>query len=205
MAYETIADFDCNKTIALGGIRDDKKTGKRYKNPTKIEGYFVGSKTGIENKLNPDKPTSLHIFQTAEGNVGVWGKTDLDQKMKRAKPGLMTLVEFTGLVPTNKKPMYKYSVKQDPQNVNSELAAAGLAVEAVEEALEDAVGTARPTYGEEAFEDEVFEEEPALEDEEAPVDEAPVARAKAPATVSPQAADRQAATKRLLEGNKKTA
>lgn len=197
MAYEKIADFDCVKQIALGGTRLDKKTGKRYKNPTQIEGYYVGSKTGIENKLNPDKPTSLHIFQTLEGNVGVWGKTDLDQKMKRAKVGLMTLAEFTGMVPTNKQPMFKYSLKQDPQNVNSELAAASFEAEPA--------ATQEPEAIEEELGEEVFEEEAGVEEEELAADEPAPARAKRPATLTTPPADRQAATQRLLAGGKKTA
>jgi len=199
MAYETIADFDCTKTISVGGTRLDKKTGKRYKNPTQIEGFYVGTKSGIDNKLNPEKPMSIHIFQTAEGNVGVWGKTDLDQKMRRAKVGYMTLVAFDKMVPTNRLPMFKYTVQQDPQNVNQDLVVGCDTLNNVQ--AEESTSSFESE--EEAVEEEAFEEEASLDSEEA-VDEPVLSQAQAPKTLKTPDPDRLAQTRRLL-GGKKTA
>ncbi len=177
MAYETLADFDCAKTVSIGGIREDRKTGKRYKNPTSIEGYYVGTKSGIENKLNPEKPMSLHIIKTAEGNTGVWGKTDLDRKMSTAKVGLKTLIQFDKMVPTNKKPMFKYIVKRDKLDVDHELQTSSDTAEAYEGVDSPATADASE-YGEEVL-DEVLEEEAPL-GEEVAADEPPPVAAKPP-------------------------
>lgn len=194
MAYETLQDFDCQKTTAVGGIRVDQKTGKRYKNPTSIEGYFVGTKGGIENKKNPEKPTNLHIFETDAGNVGVWGKTDLDQKMARAKIGLKTLVQFDKMVPTNKNPMFKYIVKQDPKDVNPALQAA-----APESAEPETDGSYESGGSNEAAgEEEAYEEEGAIDEEEEALDEPAAAAAKPPKAAQAPSPDRQARLQGLL-------
>lgn len=198
MAYETLSDFDCDKTIAVGGIREDKKTGKKYKNPTQLEGYYVGTKTGIENKLNPEKPNSLHIFQTAEGRVGVWGKTDLNQKMGQAKVGFKTLVQFDKMIPTKRKPMFKYIVKQDKDDVNEELRASASEEVLANEAVEDTIHSAASSG-----EEEVFEEEAALDSEEEALDEPAAAPAKAPKAAQAPSPQRQSAVQGLLA--KKTA
>lgn len=105
------ADLDCTKTTALGGT--DKKSGK--KNPTQLEGYYIGTRK-VESAKSKNGFASLHIFQTKTGNVGVWGKTNLDQKMTGVAPGTMTRVSFVGMVETKNNPMYKYKVEVDKEN-----------------------------------------------------------------------------------------
>ena len=110
MAFKVVASLDCDTTITLGGV--DKKTKK--KNPTQIEGYFLGSKETGPNKFNKAKTDLVHIFQTPKGNVGVWGKTDLDRKIKNVVPGTMVRATFDGTLPTNKgNDMLKYKVEVD--------------------------------------------------------------------------------------------
>lgn len=111
MAYEELPDLDASETIALGGV--NKKTGKP--NPSKIEGYFIGTRT-IESAKSKTGVCSLHIFQTPKGNVGVWGKTNLDQKLKGVTPGFCLKVEFTGMKETKNNPMYTYKVSIDKSN-----------------------------------------------------------------------------------------
>lgn len=112
MAFTELADLGCSKAVALGGR--DKKTGKA--NPTQIEGYFIGTRQ-VESPKARSGFCALHVFQTKSGNVGVWGKTNLDSKMKSATPGAMTRVTFVGMVETKNNPMYKYKVEIDKDNV----------------------------------------------------------------------------------------
>lgn len=105
MAYETLPDLSAGVTISLGGV--DKKTGK--KNPTEVEGYYLGSRQ-TETKKGP---ATLHFFQGSKGNVGVWGKTDMNKQLANARVGAMTKVSYTGMVATSKGEMYKYQAQQD--------------------------------------------------------------------------------------------
>lgn len=68
---EELSGLSADVTVALG--KPDKKTGKIK---TSLEGYYLGTKSGIKTDHGN---TSLHIFQTAEGNVGIWGTTRLDK------------------------------------------------------------------------------------------------------------------------------
>jgi len=108
MAFKEVADLDCNETTALGGV--NKKTNK--KNPTSITGYYIGSRE-VDSPKSKTGKAKLHIFQAASGNIGVWGKTDLDKKMQEATPGAMTRVSFTGMQQTKNNPMYKFKVEID--------------------------------------------------------------------------------------------
>ena len=111
MAFKPLADLDASVTVAIGGI--DKSTGK--KNPTSIEGYYIGTRQ-VPSRKAKSGFCSLHILQTAKGNVGVWGKTNLDQKMPSVLPGQMIRVSFVGMVETPNNPMYKYKVEVDADN-----------------------------------------------------------------------------------------
>ena len=109
MAFKEVSSLDADTTIALGGM--NKKTGKP--NPTKIEGYFIGSKD-VETDFGPAK---LHVFQTDKGNVGVWGKTDLNRKLASAPEGAMVRATQNGTVKVpGRNPMYKYKVEVDTEN-----------------------------------------------------------------------------------------
>lgn len=111
MGFKEIVSLDADVTIALGG--KDKKTGK--KNPTEIEGFYLGSRQ-VKSPKSKSGLAYIHFFQTAAGNVGVWGKTDLDRKLIGVTPGTMTLVAFDKMVPTPNGDMYKYKVAVDEDN-----------------------------------------------------------------------------------------
>jgi hypothetical protein len=111
MAFKQIQDLDADITVSLGGI--NKKTGK--KNPTKVEGYYIGNRT-VESKKDKKGFAYIYFFQTQNGMLGVWGKTDLDRKMKQVKPGTMTLVSQSGTVTTPNGDMYKFTVAVDSDN-----------------------------------------------------------------------------------------
>lgn len=110
MAFKKVSTLDADVTITIGG--EDKKTKK--KNPTSVEGFYLGTRTVATNsKFGGD--STLYFFQTEKGNVGVWGKTDLNKKMSAAKPGQMTRIEYNGMKPMPKGDMHVYAVFQDSE------------------------------------------------------------------------------------------
>jgi hypothetical protein len=121
MAFKPVADLSTDSAIALGGF--NKKL--RKDNPTTVTGYFLGSKE-IDSPMSKTGKAFLHVFQTAQGNLGVWGKTDMDRKLRAATVGAMTRVTYTGQQEIKgKNPMYKYSVEVDADDVIEVTASTG--------------------------------------------------------------------------------
>jgi hypothetical protein len=108
MAFKALNDLSSDVAIQLGGT--DRKTNKP--NQSTITGYFLGTRQ-VDSPKSKTGKSALHIFQTSTGNVGVWGKTNLDQKLQSATPGALTRVTFTGMQPTKNNPMYVYNVEID--------------------------------------------------------------------------------------------
>lgn len=193
MAFKELADLDTATCTAIGGV--DKKSGK--KNPITIEGYFIGTKE-VSSPKSKTGLASLHVIQTSKGNVGVWGKTNLDQKMKTVSPGFMTRISFVGMQETKNNPMYKYKVEVDENNT--------IDVSGVSESSVSG-GSEEPGFNsasdDHSYNYEAAEENDAL-GEEAPLDEPPLARAVAPKVRPTAAIDaaRQAQTKALLDRNR---
>lgn len=183
MAFKPLADLDASTTTAIGGV--NKETGK--KNPTSIEGYFVGTRQ-VPSRKAKSGFCSLHILQTAQGNVGVWGKTNLDQKIPSVLPGQMIRISFVGMVETPNNPMYKYKVEVDADNtievnLTDDTAAGATAAGALEAgAYEDAPDETDPT----TEDDQPYEAPTAL----------PARRPAAPA--QPASSERQAAVRNVL-------
>jgi hypothetical protein len=111
MGFKEVATLDADNTVALGGR--NKKTGKN--NPTKAEGYYLGSRK-VESKKSKTGYAFIHFLQTTNGNLGVWGKTDLDRKLTSVTPGTMVRITQTGMQATPNGDMYKYKVEQDSTN-----------------------------------------------------------------------------------------
>lgn len=110
MAFKTVQSLDADTVIALGGR--DKKTKKE--NPTSIEGYYLGKREVKGGKFSDI--TTIYFFQTAKGNIGVWGKTDLSRKMNSVEPGTMVRVNHAGMKPTPNGDMHTYQVEYDDSN-----------------------------------------------------------------------------------------
>lgn len=179
MAFKEVQDLNCETTIALGGI--NKQTGKP--NATKIEGYYLG-KREVADRKKKSGTSYIYAFQTANGNVGVWGKTDLDRKMSSVTLGTMVRVTQNGTRDTPNGPMYVFKIEFDADNT-------------IEVTLPNANTEADgPSYEADAEETDPGADETAL-------DEVSPARAKAPArpgaTVT---AAQQARTQALLSGRK---
>lgn len=111
MAFKTVTDLSADNTVALGGT--NRKTGKT--NPTSAEGYYLGSRE-VDSQKSKTGKAKIHVFQTPKGNLGVWGKTDLDRKMESVVLGAMTRITYTGMQETKNNPMYKYKVEVDDTN-----------------------------------------------------------------------------------------
>ena len=186
MGFQEILDLtaDADKTYRLGGV--DKKTKK--KNPEQVEGYFLGTRK-IESAKSQTGFSSLHFFQTADGNHAVWGKTDLDSKLKSVPAGTMVRVTFTGMVETRNNPMYKYRVEVDAENTIDvgALDSDGGTVN------EDATGD---------VEDGNDSEESAVDDDESQPDEVAPQRATPPARrAQAPTPEQRARVQSLLNGN----
>jgi len=174
MAYKKKQDLSTDKTIKLGGIDE----ASQKPNPTSIEGYFLGTKTTPDTGYGPGQ---LHFFQTEEGVVGVWGKTNLNRLLTPDLAGQMVLVNFKGMGPKvkGKNRAYLYEVQHDSDNT-TEVSSFSSA----EEPSSESVGSSEDEeYSYEA--EDVVEAAPAR----------PVAPAKAAVTPS---ADRQARVQALL-------
>lgn len=111
MGFKEVQTLDADVTISIGG--KNKKTGKA--NPTKAEGYFLGTRQ-VKSPKAKNGLAALHFFSTPKGNLGVWGKTDMDRKLATATPGMMVRVSFEKMVPTPNGDMYKYKVEVDETN-----------------------------------------------------------------------------------------
>lgn len=108
MGFKEVASLDADTTVSLGGF--NKKTKKD--NPTSAEGYYLGKRT-VTTKTGD---ASLHFLQTPKGNLGVWGKTDMNKKLSQVIPGSMIRITFTKMVPTPRGDMYSYKVEADTHN-----------------------------------------------------------------------------------------
>lgn len=153
MAFTEIASLDTDVTTQIGGV--NKKTGK--KNPTTVEGYYLGSKK-IDSKKSKSGYAYLHILQTPKGNIGVWGKTDMDRKLTTIEAGTMVRITFDKMVPTPNGDMYKFKVEADSANKAD---VSGLS-EAVETGNEEGDGAGVGDNGEDYVQQEDVEDAAAL-------------------------------------------
>lgn len=146
MGFKELTSLDADVVIAIGG--KDKKTGKP--NAKSIEGYYLGKKQ-IEDRKKKSGVSYIYVFQTANGNTGVWGKTDLDKKMQSAVPGTMMRITSNGTRPTPNGDMYVFKVEADTENT-IEVSAASEAPSYSETSVDDE-GTG-PNDEDEDFEEE---------------------------------------------------
>ncbi len=117
MGFKEVSSLDADVTVALG--KKNKETGKPY--PKQAEGYYLGNRS-VKSKRGD---SVLHFLQTSEGNLGVWGTTDLNRKLSQAKVGTMVRITSTGTKPTPNGDMYTYKVETDSTNtIEVEFAAA---------------------------------------------------------------------------------
>lgn len=195
MAFKKIQDLDTDVTIALGGV--DKKSGK--KNPTVIQGYFLGSKT-VADRKKKSGISYIYVLQTPKGNVGVWGKTDLDRKMTVVEPGVLVRLTQEGMRTTPNGDMYLYVVEVDEANRidTSNIAGTQSAAPAVPYAEEEQ-DTGGGEYGADDNQDDDT-------DNDAPSDEVPYTPPVSPKTAAKApTSESQSRVRDLLKNRTKTA
>lgn len=188
MAFKKKLELSSDVTFTLGGTN---KAGK--KDPTSVEGYYLGARP------TPDKgygPGVLHFFQTETGNVGVWGKSRLNNLLTKDLVGTMVRPVFKGMSPKmpGKNPAYLYELHVDAGNT---IDVSGLDTEPTvyqDEVDEDSA---------EATQDDGYEETEA-DAEETAEDEIKTSRAKAPTRpATTPSAERQAQVQALLNRSKR--
>lgn len=109
MAFKEVSSLNADKTIAIGGF--NKK--ERKDNPTSAQGYYLGTKT-VPSSLSASGTAEIHFLQTPQGNLGIWGKTDLNRKMAGVTSGNLIRITFTGTQASKKgSDMYVYKVEVD--------------------------------------------------------------------------------------------
>lgn len=73
MAMKEIQSLDADKTYRIDDSGEENTT-------TEISGYYLGYREVVSTKY-AGQITRLHLFQNDEGQVGVWGKKRMDQKL----------------------------------------------------------------------------------------------------------------------------
>lgn len=185
MGFKTVQSLDAEVTTALGG--KNKQTGKL--NPTTVEGYYLGTRQ-VDSKKARSGKADIHILQTDKGNLGVWGKTDLDRKIRSVTPGVMVRITvLPDRQPTPNGDMYKFKVELDEDNK--------ISVGDLNEAFAESAGQA-DSYSADAD----AKAEPAYEE---PVDEVEETPAPSKAKLTADAAARAAKVQALLNGSKPAA
>ncbi len=173
MAFKSVNSLDADITFSLGKL--DKKTGKT--GPETVEGYYLGTRTVEGGKYGPSK---LHFLQTGKGNVGVWGKSDMDKKLSAVTPGTMVRLSKNGTRETKFGTQQIFKVEIDEDNtIEVEVQESSASVAADEDDVDG-----NTAYSQE---DSSYQEE---------VQAAPPQRS---------AASRQAEVQALLNRNKKSA
>jgi hypothetical protein len=177
MSFKEVSSLDADVTVSIG--KRDKKTGKM--GPKSAEGYYLGNRT-VQNKRGP---STIHFLQTPEGNLGVWGTTDMNRKLSQVTPGTMVRITSTGTKPTPNGDMYTYRVELDSENT-IEVGDLGGSYEAASEAQD--------SEGHEAAEDSYSDDSEGSNEEETPV----------AAVSASSAAARKAKVEALLNGKGKS-
>lgn len=189
MAFKTVQDLGTDNVVALGGL--NRKTGK--KNPTQVEGYYLGSRK-VESKKAKNGFAYIHVVQTPKGNVGIWGKTDLDRKIINVTPGTMIRATHVGMVATPNGEMYKYQVELDSDNT---IEVTGSVQGAADNASESEDGDYENPHTGSSFSSAFSEDE-----EEEQQEEEEVVVAPAPRAVAQSPSDRSARLNSLLKSKK---
>lgn len=104
MAYKRMTDLSADTVVALGVGEDQQKS---------IEGYYLGAR----EVTTTNGPSNIHVFQTAKGNVGVWGTKKLNDNLGSGNRGTMTLVTYKAKVKLQGgKTQHTYDFMVDPDN-----------------------------------------------------------------------------------------
>lgn len=122
MAFQEYSSARPEFFVTLGG---HNKKGE--KNPTLIEGYYLGRTVGV-NTFDPTKPKVTFMLKTPKGIAGVNGNANLITRITEAEgnfkaregsnaEGVLVRLTCTGEIPTKKgNAMKTFSVSFDAQD-----------------------------------------------------------------------------------------
>lgn len=83
-------------------------------NPKSVEGYYLGYRA-MDSYFGLHK---LYILKTPKGDVGIFGKTNLDQKMVFVRRGAMVRISLIGeIYAGNRNYIKEYKVEVDEEDI----------------------------------------------------------------------------------------
>lgn len=173
MAMKKVSDLNAETTFKF------EKPGQTF------EGYYLGSK-----KVNTNMGQStLQIFQTDKGNVGVWGSADIDRKLSAVPVGSYTEIAYLKKTKLDGgRTMKKFDVGYDDENT---IEVSSAPINTSPGSRDESEDDAEDQEVEQDYSSDESEEE--AEEAPAPVRAAP--KASRPAVVS---AERKASVSALL-------
>jgi hypothetical protein len=196
MARKTAQSFAELPVVRFGDLEDDT-----FGKGEEFQGYYKGSKI-VKTKKYGDK--TVYTFQTAEGDVQIWGSANLNQKMGQVKLGSLTFITYEGEQKSKergKNPTKLFKVEyDDAEAIDVDVPQVSFRGEPEEEQAE-----------EQGAEDDVDQELEEQEEEETPPARSaktaskPAAQSKAPASNAAAASSAKDKLKNLLNKNKATA
>lgn len=125
MSLQSYDDPRPDKWVTLGGVN---KQG--VKNPTSAEGFYLGRTEGI-NQFDASKTKVTFMLKTPSGTLGVNASVNLITRMTtsernfmakegKSANGAFVVITFLGEEPSGKgNPMKLFSVKFDPENIDT--------------------------------------------------------------------------------------
>ncbi len=104
MALQKKLDLSTDQVMALG--QGEGKVGE-------VKGYYLGSRTVAT--ANGD--STIHVFQTPKGNVGVWGTAKLNSNLGASDLGVYQEIYYKGKIKIKGgKTQHTYDFNNDPEN-----------------------------------------------------------------------------------------
>lgn len=150
MARKKVIDLNADSTLKF------EKPGQKF------QGYYVGSKT-VNSGMGPSQ---LHVFQTDEGNVGVWGSAQLNAKLAQCL-GYLTFITYLKKIKVPKGTMKTFEVEYDDEQ-KIDVAGTQVNFRQTEEPSEseEEIDNLEASAEEESLEEEAEEEQVEEESEE---------------------------------------
>lgn len=192
MARKKVIDLNADKTIKFGNPQ--RQPGALPKGST-FEGYYIGAKQ-VTTSMGP---STLHVFQTDKGNVGIWGSAQLNAKLSSLH-GMKTFIKFVNEVKVPKGTMKNFEVEYDDEDT---IDVGGSQVN-FRQGGDEPEETSMEASSEESYEDEeAIEEEAEEAPEPAPAPKkAPTASVTQKPRAAAPSAEQQARVQALLNRKK---
>lgn len=104
MARIKLNDLNADKCVGFGNKPGQKQAGET------VEGYYIGSRV-VDSGMGP---STLHILQTEQGNLGLWGSKQLNDKLALVpQENHRVFVTYTRTIKAGKGTMKVFDVEYD--------------------------------------------------------------------------------------------